>query len=189
MLQQNRKEGYKIKHLKTRDSINQKLYIEKHIKSIPWPFKNKTWNQNKGFSLMSLVIVIVVIAILVIIAVPYFIGKIEEARFARIVHDARVIQDAADRYWMDHEETFWDQTEGFIVEINSEGEDIEGNREDLPAQFIAIKGTAFTLEEIIASIPEGETVRFYDINEENLKIASDYLRIRSDPSYYVIIKR
>jgi prepilin-type N-terminal cleavage/methylation domain-containing protein len=55
----------------------------------------------KGFTLIELIVVMAILAILVLIAVPAFLGHTKDAEFTRLMNDARVLTDAAERYYMD----------------------------------------------------------------------------------------
>ena len=50
-------------------------------------------NEEKGFTLVELIVAMVVIGILVLLAVPMFFGHRERARIAHITHDVRVVED------------------------------------------------------------------------------------------------
>ena len=60
-------------------------------------FKNK-----KGFTLIELVVIIAVLAIIVTIGMPRLLGQTKEANLTKLKHDARIVQDASDRYYVDH---------------------------------------------------------------------------------------
>lgn len=52
-------------------------------------------NNNKGFSLIELIVVIVIIGILVLLATPKFLNYIEEARYTQIINDIKVLENVA----------------------------------------------------------------------------------------------
>ena len=60
-------------------------------------------NKNKkGFTLVELIVVMSIIGILVLLAAPVFIGKTEEATRTKHFATVRVLEDAAERYFIDH---------------------------------------------------------------------------------------
>ena len=60
-------------------------------------------NKNKkGFTLIELIVVMSIIGILVLLAAPIFIGKTEEANRTKHFATVRVLEDAAERYFIDH---------------------------------------------------------------------------------------
>lgn len=61
-------------------------------------------DSNKAFTLIELLVVIAVLGILVLLAAPRFLGHTEEALHTSLVHDARLIQDASNRYYLDNGE-------------------------------------------------------------------------------------
>ena len=64
-----------------------------------------TQNTNKkkmGFTLIELIVVMSIIGILALLAAPVFIGKTEEANRTKHFANVRVLEDAAERYFIDH---------------------------------------------------------------------------------------
>lgn len=56
----------------------------------------------KGFTLIELIVIISVLTILVVIGVPRYLGHTQEAKLIKLKHDAKLIQDASDRYYMNN---------------------------------------------------------------------------------------
>ena len=56
----------------------------------------------KGFTLIELIVVMAVLAILVLLAAPKFLGHTKEAQFTKHINNAKVLEDASERYYIDH---------------------------------------------------------------------------------------
>jgi len=59
-------------------------------------FKNK-----KGFTIIELIVVMAIIGILVLLAMPKFMGHTKEAKFTKLISNAKQIENANERYYMD----------------------------------------------------------------------------------------
>lgn len=58
--------------------------------------------RNQGFTLIELVVIVVIVGILVTLAVPRFFNKTQAANLTKLKHDARIVQDASDKYYLDY---------------------------------------------------------------------------------------
>ncbi len=59
-------------------------------------------NQQKGFSLIEIMVVVVILGILASIVVPKIMGRPDEARKIKAKHDVLAIQNALDLYKLDN---------------------------------------------------------------------------------------
>ncbi|MEL7568047.1 MAG: prepilin-type N-terminal cleavage/methylation domain-containing protein [Dehalobacterium sp.] len=62
----------------------------------------KTLNNERGFTLIELMMVLMILGILVSIAIPRFTGKISEAEDVKTQADIKIIQNAVDLYFLDY---------------------------------------------------------------------------------------
>ncbi len=127
--------------------------------------------RNKGFTLIELIAIIAVLAILVTIGVPRYLGHTKEANFTKLKHDARIIQDASDRYYIDNNE--WP----YLLDENG-NKLIVSNPKDLT---IIYKVEEYN-ESDLGTDPENDIV-LYEIDFDKLK---PYIRkLNSDIAYFV----
>ena len=115
-------------------------------------------NHQKGFTLIELIVVMAVIAVLVLLAAPRFLGKTKEADKTRHVANAKTIEDAAERYFIDEQD--WPR----LTDDAYTSEEIESYSE----RVLDVTGEEITLD------PEGN---YYDIDYEAL---SKYVKLPSD---------
>jgi len=115
----------------------------------------------RGFGLVQLIVIMAVLAILVGLAVPRLMGHTQEAQLTRLLYDARLLEDACHRYYIDNQD--WPRGEGPLDE--SELTDI----------VYTIKGEETTLDSSKAN--------YYRLDMVAL---DDYVRIRSNPLNYVL---
>ena len=78
----------------------------------------RLWKNEKGFTLMELIIVIVILGILALIAVPRLIGFTDEAEKAADKEYAAVVAKAAELYWAANKNTDAAITFSDITETN-----------------------------------------------------------------------
>ena len=127
--------------------------------------------RNKGFTLIELIVVIAVLAILVTIGVPRYLGHTKEASFTKLKHDARIIQDASDRYYIDNND--WP----YLLDEN-------GNKLIVsnPKELTIIYKVEEYNESDLGTDPENDIV-LYEIDFDKLK---PYIRkLNSDIAYFV----
>ncbi|ATW23990.1 competence type IV pilus major pilin ComGC [Candidatus Formimonas warabiya] len=88
----------------------------------------KRINNERGFTLIELMVVLMILGILVSIAIPRFTNKIPEAQKVKTKADLTIIQNAVDLYYLDFgeypTETSQLVEEGYLakdpVKVNSE---------------------------------------------------------------------
>lgn len=68
----------------------------------------RLWNNEKGFTLMEIVIVIVILGILALLAIPRLLGFSEQAEIANDKEYAAVVARAAELYWASHDKMITD---------------------------------------------------------------------------------
>lgn len=123
------------------------------------------WNKRKGFTLIELIVVMAIIGILVLLAAPRFLGRTDDANATKHVSNARTLEDASERYYMDH---------GDWPRLTDDAYTSEQIHE------YADKVRDITGEEV--TLTEGS---YYDIDYEAL---SEYVRVpdESDLANYVL---
>lgn len=62
------------------------------------------WKKRRGFTLVELIVVMAVVGILVLLAAPRFLGRTDEANRTKHIANARTIQEASERYFVDEED-------------------------------------------------------------------------------------
>jgi prepilin-type N-terminal cleavage/methylation domain-containing protein len=66
----------------------------------------------RGFTVLELLIVVAILGILALIAIPYFDGRVEKAKLARCMNDLRSVQSTifthSDGWELPRPSTFWD---------------------------------------------------------------------------------
>jgi prepilin-type N-terminal cleavage/methylation domain-containing protein len=64
----------------------------------------KKLKNNKAFTIIELIVVIAILGILVLLASPRFLGYTKDAQYAKGIANAKVLQDASQMYYIDHED-------------------------------------------------------------------------------------
>jgi len=70
-------------------------------------FLKKLSKDEKGFTLIELMVVVIIIGILIAILVPNFLGRVDEAKESRVKAELNSIATAAQMYRIDNEENNW----------------------------------------------------------------------------------
>ncbi|HHT98010.1 MAG TPA: BspA family leucine-rich repeat surface protein, partial [Clostridiales bacterium] len=125
-------------------------------------------NKNKGFTLIELLIVIVILSILVLLAGPRFLGQTQKAFTTSIIHDAKLIQEAAEQYHLDNDEypfMYEEDENGGLVEVEAGS----------PSQYEILHKTE-SFED------DNPNVKFYEIDFRKL---DTYLKLNNDEGYFV----
>lgn len=131
------------------------------------------FNSQKGFTLIQLIVVMAVLAVLVGLAVPSYLDHVEQAQETRIEHDARLVQDAVDRYISTDGNAEAFQNEEYRIELDDEDWD---NHEEV---FLY---TYLDEEDIDEDFKENAEV--YNLNWSPIE---DELRLNTDQSKFVAV--
>jgi len=126
----------------------------------------KLKRNNKGFTLVELLITIAVIAILVFLAAPRLLGYTDKAKMSEITTNTRSIQDAAERYYLDHDETEWPR----LTDEPYTDDEVKAFAE----KIYDITGEEVNLD------PDGN---YYDIDFEKLK---PYIDVPGEKANYIL---
>jgi prepilin-type N-terminal cleavage/methylation domain-containing protein len=118
----------------------------------------------RGFTVIELIAVICVLGILVSLALPRYFGYTNEAKFTRLIHDAKLLEEAATRYYLAHgawpraSDTHY--TKDQVLAFSPTVYDSSGRKVDLD--------------------PDGH---YYDID---FKALSRYITIQSNPKNFIL---
>lgn len=115
-------------------------------------------------TLIELVVVMTILALLVTLAVPKLMGHTKEANRTRLISDAKILEDACHRYYMDHGD--WPR----LTDDAYSAEQVESFAE----RVLDATGQVVELE------PEGN---YYDLD---MLALAPYVRIHADSSYFVL---
>jgi len=118
----------------------------------------------KGFTIIELIVVMAIIGILVLLAMPKFMGHTKQAKFTKFISNAKQIENASERYYMDKND--WPRLT------------------DVP--YTSAQITAFSQKIYDATGKEATldaTGNYYDIDYSKL---SQYVKVADDNMDYVI---
>jgi len=118
----------------------------------------------KAFTIIELIVVMAIIGILVLLAVPKFMGHTKEAKFTKLVSNAKQLENASERYYMDKQD--WPRLT------------------DIP--YTSAQITAYAQKIYDATGKEmvlDPTGNYYDIDYSKL---SKYISIPDDKTSYII---
>lgn len=118
----------------------------------------KEKQNNKGFSLLELLVVILIIGILAAVALPQYNYSVMKTRYMRMADMARVIKDAQERYYMAQEryaKHFSDLDIDFPVEIT-----------DKVVDESEYAGEAGIVDDILIQLYTTQTMIFWMKNNE-----------------------
>lgn len=140
-------------------------------------FAKMITGKKKGFSLLELTATVAVIAILAVLAFPAVKNLISNTSHTRLIHDAKLLEEASLRYFIEHDE--WPKLGGQNATPLTKDEILSD--EDM---LISNDGTEVTTkeEEFWQKVDEGE-IKLYSLDMEAL---SQYVRIRSNASRFVL---
>jgi len=122
--------------------------------------------KRNGFTLIELLVTITVIAVLVLLAAPRLLGYTDKAKITELTVNTREIETAAERYYMDHDESEWPRltdkpyTKTEVNEFAEKIYDITGEEVELD-----------------------ENGKYYDIDFDKLK---PYIDVPGDKTNYIL---
>lgn len=112
----------------------------------------KLWKNEKGFTLMEIVIVIVILGILALLAIPRLLGFTEQAELANDKEYAAVVARAAELYWASHDETapaadLTDAAQELVVDglVDAPATTLQFNEGNIDSATIGIAGGVATV--------------------------------------------
>lgn len=113
----------------------------------------KIKKNNKGFTLVELVVVIAILGILAAIAVPRFTGSRKNAAVAAHNANVRTLESAANMYLVDGgEDTTWNKESDSWKDYLQEWPDIP----DLVKNYLNITNDNYTVDNYTVVIKDGE---------------------------------
>jgi prepilin-type N-terminal cleavage/methylation domain-containing protein len=116
--------------------------------------------RKQAFTLIELIVVMAILAILVMIAAGAYLGYTKKAQQTRLMHDARLVEDAVERYHLDHGEFPIDESRPI------KGRDLVDPRDK--------NWNPVTPD------PDKD---YYPIDEDKI---DDYVNIGTDPDHYIV---
>lgn len=150
-------------------------------------FRSKI-NNNRGFTLIELIVVMAVIAILVLLATPKFLGYTKDAKVTAMKADCKVLSNAALQYNIDEEgwpvtEDEVIATEGLTAKIGSDATIKKINKSALDNY---VKNTSNPIEDYVLVVDgeyEGEVFHLKGVEDkdENIFYGAYELNTESEP--------
>ncbi len=102
-------------------------------------------NDEKGFTLMEIVIVIVILGILALLAIPRLLGFTEQAELATDKEYAAVVARAGELYWASHNKALPNVSGGAIATVDDDVETlIDAQLIDSPVGTLQYNDGVFT---------------------------------------------
>lgn len=105
---------------------------------------------NKGFSLVELIIVIAIMAILIVVLAPQYLKYVERSRNSTDMQNARTLMTAVETYAADPQSKKTIES-GFVIKITQKGTDNDITTDSDGAVAQAITDAGLTLTEIKCS--------------------------------------
>jgi len=121
-------------------------------------------NNKKAFTIIELIVVMAVIGILVLLAMPKFMGHTKQAKFTKLISNAKQLETASERYYMDKND--WPR----LTDVPYTADQISAYAQ----KVYDSTGKTITLD------PTGN---YYDIDYNKI---NNYIQIPDDKMEYVI---
>lgn len=107
---------------------------------------------NKGFSLVELIIVIAIMAILIVVLAPQYLKYVERSRNSTDLQNATALKTAVETYVADPESTqTMAATKSFTITMSSTGGTLSGDSDGQAVANAALTSAGLTLADIKCS--------------------------------------